>query len=458
MNYKIEKFVSSWKNKEGNINSTKELLDWIRRLNEETFVNIVNSSIDENSFWFYDEKAGIIKNRQGSFFTIEGMKEYRDGNLVKEQPIIIQAEIGFLGIIAKEIDGEINLLMQAKIEPGNINNVQISPTIQATKSNFTGAHGGKSPNYLNYFVNAKDYTIIYDQVQSEQGARFFKKRNRNMLILVEDEVEVLDNFAWMTLGQIKELMKIDNLVNMDTRTVISGIPFSLKLEKIDATYFEDKTLYRSIFEASPIDTLPDIFNIINDNKMFADVNKVQVPLYELDTWKVTNAGVYPTFNSDFLVEYFDIEIEGREVRKWQQPLFKADGIATFGLLTKNIKGIKHFLVKMELEIGTFDTVELGPTIQWESTHNHESDNLVDQLFIDYVSNEKGITHNVILSEEGGRFYHEQNKNYIVELEEHELENLPNGYIWANFAVLNFMIQSNNLMNIQLRNLLSLLTI
>ena len=45
MSYRIERFVSSWKNKEGNVNSTEKLLHWIKRLNEETFVNIVNSSV-----------------------------------------------------------------------------------------------------------------------------------------------------------------------------------------------------------------------------------------------------------------------------------------------------------------------------------------------------------------------------------------------------------------------------
>lgn len=458
MVYELEKFISSWKNKDGNVNSTENLLNWIQDLNEKTFVNIVNSAIGEDSFWFYNKETGIVQNKNKSFFTIEGLKEYRNDVLVTEHPIIIQSEIGFIGIIAKEIDNEINFLMQAKIEPGNINTVQISPTIQATKSNFTGAHGGARPNYLDYFVNAKNYTIVYDQIQSEQNSRFYKKRNRNMLILVEDDVEVLNNFAWMTLGQIKELMKIDNLVNMDTRTVISGIPFSLKRSDVDSSYFSDSTLYNSMFASTAIDSLPLVFNMLNDDKMFTDTIIERVPLYELSTWNITNEGIHPTFDSDFVVEYYDIEIEGREVRKWQQPLFKADGIATFGLLIKNIADVKHFLVKLEHESGVFDTVELGPTIQWESTHTHEKDNEVDRLFLDYVKNGKGIINDVILSEEGGRFYHEQNKNYIIELEADCLEVLPQGYIWVNFATLNFMIQSNNMLNIQLRNLLSLLTI
>ena len=49
--------------------------------------------------------------------------------------------------------------------------------------------------------------------------------NRNIIIKIEEEIEMHDNFIWLTLGQIKELMHMDNLVNMDTRTVISGISF-----------------------------------------------------------------------------------------------------------------------------------------------------------------------------------------------------------------------------------------
>ena len=41
--------------------------------------------------------------------------------------------------------------MQAKIEPGNINKIQLSPTIQATKSNFTQKHGGRKTELFGIF-------------------------------------------------------------------------------------------------------------------------------------------------------------------------------------------------------------------------------------------------------------------------------------------------------------------
>ena len=122
--------------------------------------------------------------------------------------MILQNEIGYLGIICSIIDDELQFLMQAKIEPGNINKIQLSPTIQATKSNFTQTHGGNKPLYLDYFLNANKYEIIVDQIQYEQSSRFIKKRNRNIIIYVNDNINVYPSHKWMTLGQIKSLMKI----------------------------------------------------------------------------------------------------------------------------------------------------------------------------------------------------------------------------------------------------------
>lgn len=65
---------------------------------------------------------------------------------------------------------------------------------------------------------------------------------------------------------------------------------------------------------------------------------------------------------------------------------------------------------------------------------------------------------VILSEEGGRFYHEQNRNVIIEIEKDEIKQLPKGYIWVSFSTINLMIQFYDVLNIQLRNLISIIDI
>ena len=67
-----------------------------------------------------------------------------------------------------------------------------------------------------------------------------------------------------------------------------------------------------------------------------------------------------------------------------------------------------------------------------------------------------VNMDTLLSEEGGRFYHEQNRNVIIEIKDDEIKELPAGYFWANLKTLSTLVQVNNCLNIQLRNLLSVL--
>lgn len=152
-----KKILESQRNKNGNITSIDEIFEWINKLNRDTIVNIEETSIKDDSFLFYDDYKGEILNRKRSFFSIAGVRYFVNNEFISEQPIIVQNEIGYLGIIAKYFNGVLNFLMQAKIEPGNVNCVQISPTIQATKSNFTRAHGGKHLE-----LNWKHYWRIND--------------------------------------------------------------------------------------------------------------------------------------------------------------------------------------------------------------------------------------------------------------------------------------------------------
>lgn len=426
--------LDSWSCVKGSVNSMDNIVDWITKLNKTTHVKIEQGSILDSDFWFYDDYNGEVVNRKRSFFSIKGMRLFVDNKFVSEQPVIIQPEVGYLGIICKMINGKLNFLMQAKIEPGNVNCVQVSPTIQATKSNFLRAHGGNLPAYFGYFENASKYEILYDQIQSEQASRFYRKRNRNIIILVDDEIEVLPNFMWMTLGQLKELMKTDNLVNMDTRTVISGIA-------LEAFENCDNEKYQQVICA------------LNNYRMFTEIKNIAVPLYELVDWETDYNGVRSYNDADFEVGYYKIEIDGREVRNWSQPLFKAVGSALFGLIVRKTD-TWECLVKIMPEIGSFDKAEIGTAIQREASQSCDVNNTVEAEFEAALKVGRNVMLDVMMSEEGGRFYHEQNRNVIIRMD--ELTDIPPNYYWLDLASLRRMILSGNTVNIQLRNLVSLI--
>ncbi len=204
---------------------TPYFFTWLQERNDKLQFNCSLIELAKIRDWYLDEGKNL-RHSSGKFFSIEGIKvkvSTESGTKEWNQPIINQPEIGILGIICQKHSGILYFLMQAKMEPGNINKIQMSPTLQATRSNFTQVHGGKKPPYLEYFQSLGNKIIIVDQLQSEQGARFLKKRNRNMIIEVgpDEKIEVLDNYCWLTLGQLKTLLEKDNIVNMDARTVLS---------------------------------------------------------------------------------------------------------------------------------------------------------------------------------------------------------------------------------------------
>lgn len=462
MNQTLFSIAQSWCISDSQINPTDAILSWIAERNKTVSVEIHKVPPEENGFWFYDQNEGCIRNQNRSFFTITGYRQTIK-DVVISQPIILQEEIGYLGIICQEINGVMHFLMQAKIEPGNVNKIQLSPTIQATKSNFTQKHGGKTPPYLEYFLNAAKHEIVVDQIQSEQSSRFYKKRNRNIIIRVDEKIPVLPSHKWMTLGQIKRLMRQDNLVNMDTRTVLSCIPFSKlelsRMELLSLFYgFSDKPLFCSVFEGEGENRLPQIYQEINNQKMFDEIKRQFVPLHKLTDWEMKNDEFICKHPAPFKVVFCDISIEGREVKRWTQPLFEAIGIATFGLICCEENGILKFLVKVMPEAGCFDGVELGPTIQQEAVELHPKEDAISKFFWDRLENKNGIFFDHLLSEEGGRFYHEQNRNVLIRVKKEELPELPKGYFLLDYRTLNELVQVNNSLNIQLRNLLSLLEV
>ena len=196
---------------DGQYISTEDVIYWLKEQNDKIEVKISQCPLKEIDGWSFNYN-GSIKHKSGKFFSIEGVEVETTCPVYRkwQQPIINQPEIGYLGIITKKINGVLHFLLQAKIEPGNTNYVQLSPTLQATRSNYTKVHKGRSPLYLNYFINAKQEQILVDQLQSEQGGRFLHKRNRNIIIEVKEDIHVYDQFIWLTLSQIKTLINYNN--------------------------------------------------------------------------------------------------------------------------------------------------------------------------------------------------------------------------------------------------------
>ncbi len=442
------------------ISTDSEIAKWIKQRNAEIEVKIDHQPLSQLEGWHFDENMSLRHN-SGKFFSIEGIHVETDYGKVNswDQPIINQPEVGFLGILTKEIDGVLYFLMQSKIEPGNVNNVQVSPTLQATKSNFTQVHQGKKPAYLDFFVNAKPHQILLDQLQSEQGGRFLRKRNRNIIIKVDEDIELLPDFRWMTLGQIKELMYHDNMVNMDTRTVISGIDFSKYLTPlVDVSSMSDwgRSLMRSMQEKIGYYTMDENISWLSRQKAMYNLLVTSKPLKDVFGWNINEYDISRDDEEFFKVIGVKVTISSREVASWSQPLVQPQQQGLCAFIIKNISGIPHFLVQAKLECGNYDVMELAPTVQCLT--GKFSTSFESLPFLSYVLNapKEQILFDTLQSEEGGRFYHEQNRNMLIKVGDDFPIDVPENYRWMTLNQLFSFLKFNNFLNIQARSLLSAL--
>lgn len=463
-------FLKSALTLENPFNTTNEVLDWVKKRNDEVNVNIKRIDFDAMNNWSLDKEKGAVVHSSNKFFSIQGLEVITNYGERKtwSQPIINQPEIGYLGFITKVYKGILYFLVQTKIEPGNVNYVQLSPTIQATKSNYTQVHGGKTPNYLEYFVNAKPDEILIDQLQSEQGARFLKKRNRNIIIKTEDDITALEDFKWLTLGQIKLLMKKDNIINMDTRTVISGISFGnysantidfYNAMNTDRNSIEFKLLTSALVQDQSLFSFNQIIYWLTAQKVRYELSINKKSLMQLEDWNITKNTIEHKDKRFFKVIGVNVEIGNREVTSWHQPLVEPcdEGICAF--IIKEINGIIHFLVQAKLEAGNFDILEIAPTVQCSSVY---SENESELNKIPYLSdilkvNKSHIIFDTLQSEEGGRFYREQNRNMIVKMDDTFSNEVPENFTWLTLNQLKKFIVFNNYVNIQARSLISALS-
>ena len=210
------------------INKLDYVIDWFNKKREESDMIVEEIGINELDKWNVDPNSGNIKHESGGFFEVIGVKASNtfDREVGKKgwtQPMIAKNPGGILGIIMKRINGIPHYLLQAKAEPGNIGKLQLSPTLQATTSNLLKAHGGVTPLFAEYFDEENNPNIIYAKWQSEDGGRFHLKSNYNMIVEMkeDEELKIPDSFIWVTLYQIKQLMKIENFVGPHVRGIIS---------------------------------------------------------------------------------------------------------------------------------------------------------------------------------------------------------------------------------------------
>ncbi|WP_067900661.1 NDP-hexose 2,3-dehydratase family protein [Actinomadura chibensis] len=418
--------------------------DWIGRRQRMRGYSVTRTPLSEMDGWYFRPDDGDLVHRSGGFFEVQGIEVSIEGRPSWTQPIIRQDEIGILGILTTEFDGVPHFLLQAKMEPGNVGPLQVSPTVQATRSNYTRVHRGASVPYLEYFLEPEEGRVVFDALQSEQGSWFWGKRNRNVVVSTANDVPVKDGFRWFSLDEMAEAIRVDNLINMDTRTALSG------LARLPGA------------EHHPRHPTSHVLSRFTAAKAGRRFTRRRLPLRSVRDWTVGGDRIARADGRFFEIIGVAVEAGDREVARWSQPMLAPAGTGVVAFAARRFGAELHVLMELRSDAGTFDLVELGPTVMClPSNYETPSSDPVTGGPPPYLEAVLGAPPerrlvDVVHSEEGGRFYHARNRYLVVEMDDGFAERPGGGHVWVSLGQLAAFVRYGNVVDVGARCLLTCL--
>ena len=465
-------YLRSAVHEDGHALRMTDVLAWFAAERRRQRMVIERRPLDALDGWTFGGTPMGLRHRSGRFFQVRGVRVRTDFGPVAvwDQPILEQPEVGILGVITRVFGGVRHFLMQAKAEPGNVDPVQLAPTVQATRSNFARVHGGGTPAYLDFFRDVSRARVLIDQLQSEQGSRFLRKLNRNMIVEALDDVPEREGFCWMTLAQIKHLLRLPNVVNMDARTVLACLPLlgadpqpspedhgtRLLIGDLPLSHLARELLSSVLEHHRPKHSLTELLHWLTALKSTYELQLETQPLNQLHEWSFEAGELRHATGRYFSVIGVDVEAGSREVRRWQQPLLAHDGRGLNGFLLQRINGVLHFLVRACMYPGNRALFELGSTVSRSNADEYLGLPSAPRfLNLFHRPEPTWVRYDSEQSEEGGRFHHYRNRYMLLELPENYPIEPGEVHRWMTLGQMQQLLP-HGYFNIEGRNLLACL--
>jgi len=413
---------------------------------------------------------GILRHRTGGFFALAGLAvRARTRDLDGQQQLaILQPETAINGFLLRRRHGRTEMLFQGRVEPGNIESMQLAPTVQSTEANYKRLHGGGSTAFLEWFTGERAGRFVYDELQSEEATRYYGKYNRNVVVDVGEagELELPAVFRWYDLDAIRAFATASNVLNTDARSVLAGLDWNLLADDggpfaHHATGTFGAQLRASMGAPAAVDDLSDaeVLAWLQRLRVRASVRHSVLPLSALRNWVVEPDVIREREREHgFCARQFAIHAEGREVASWDQPLIDSDGVGRLVLAMQERGGVLRVLVKASHEIGFLEGVQYSGSVTVAPGASPQAGDLVEAALLELLADggRSLVLASCRQSEEGGRFHRDENDYQIVVLD--PAARVPESplYIWLTLAQVRRLIPVPGTFSMEFRGVLALL--
>ena len=133
---------------------------------------------------------------------------------------------------------------------------------------------------------------------------------------------------------------------------------------------------------------------------------------DINNWEYDGNVLREINNKFFVVAGKEIEVVGREVSRWSQPFIQPINKGVNAIFVDWKYEKLRCLIQFKGEWGLEDGVGLGPTIQTSNAVKKDKSESV--VYEELEKKHNNILFDALQSEEGGRFYREENRNVILE--------------------------------------------
>lgn len=392
---------------------------------------------------------GAISHASGGFFSVVAITA-REPQLHRPLVLLYQPQSAFNGLLIATIDRELHVLLQARVEPGNIGVAQYGPTVQSTPANYLRVHGGRATPYLDYFHRCvAGATPVGDWTELDLGGRYVFKNKRLVCIEATELPPLEPNFAWVPASLVKKAVLEGAIMNTDLRSMLAVMPWS--------RWPVDEHLGELGMAAHASLRLPPRTTAIG--RALARVGQARppvkiVPLSALGNWDLTDYGLFEREPSEqgFDVQFFRIDAPTREVPRWTQPLLNSRSRGKVVLAITVSDGALRALVHVRSEPGLSTNAAVFPShvVLPGQAEPVAGSSVYDRLLASRVS----TVGRTLESDEGGRFFRDESEfelTYVADAGDYG-EDLH----WITLSELKCLLGISNACSLQLRCISSML--
>jgi len=339
-----------------------KISEFLLKTEENIHFDVKLCDLSQITEWYLDDEKHYA-HTSGRFFKICGVSKSQNNPHIIRQP-----EIGLLCLFRTYVEGEWLYLLQAKAEPGNVRPCLWAPTIQATRSNFTRMHKGKTPDYYDvYDVYIKNTSSVFcDALLPEQGNVYWQKYNRNVILNV-DYFDPKPGFIWVRGAHLGLPTILE-----DSNSCLKSTLSLILINKDNSTSIQSLGLINYFAEGKGLVSVRHSSNFLLEPKLYS--------------------------TSDYSFDFIGakIEISGRENSTWQQPLIKCTGrIDNVALRVRQPDGRSGWIFNTNYEVGYLFGYKLGLLPKdWDI----KFPNILKNFGLEVIGEKK-----YKLNEEGGRF-------------------------------------------------------